>query len=67
MPRTRAKGNGDGRHVCLQPPAQAVAGHVAHNQRRQHHGNAEVTGRWQMGFDLYSVHQMVPPCHLFEA
>ena len=67
MPRTRAKGNSDGMLVSLQPPAQAVAAHAAHSQRRQHHANAEVIGHRQMGFGLYSAHQMVPPCHLFEA
>jgi len=61
MPRTRAKGNGDGKHVCLQPPAQAVAAHAAHSQRRLHQANAEVIGHRQMGFGLYSVHQMVSP------
>ena len=61
MPCTRAKGNGDGKHVCLQTPAQAVAAHAAHSQRRQHQANAEVIGHRQMGFDLYSVHQMVSP------
>ena len=61
MPRTRAKGNGDGKHVCLQPPAQAVAAHAAHSQRRLHQANAEVIGHWQMGFSLYRAHQMVSP------
>ena len=67
MPCTREKGNGDGKLVSLQPPAQAVAAHAAHNQRRLHQANAEVIGHWQMGFDQYRTHQMVPPCHLFEA
>ena len=61
MPCTRAKGNGDGKHVCLQTPAQAVAAHAAHNQRRQHHANAEVIGHRQIGFGLYRTHQMVSP------
>ena len=61
MPRTRAKGNGDGKHVCLQPPAQAVAAHAAHNQRRLHQANEEVIGHRQMGFGLYRTHQMVFP------
>ena len=55
------KGNGDGKNVCLQPPAQAVAAHAAHNQRRLHQANAEVIGHWQMGFSLYRAHQMVSP------
>jgi len=29
------KGNGDGKQAGLQPPAQAVAGHEAHSQRRR--------------------------------
>jgi len=61
MPRTRAKGNGDGTLVSLQPPAQAVAAHAAHSQRRLHQANAEVIGHRQMGFGLYSAHQMVSP------
>ncbi len=36
------KDNGDGKQVRLRPPAQAVAGHAAHGQRKQHHANAEV-------------------------
>ena len=60
-PCARAKGNGDGMLVSLQPPAQAVAGHAAHSQRRQHHANAEEIGLWQMGFSLYRAHQMVSP------
>ena len=53
------KGNGDGKQAGLQPPAQAVAGHAAHSQRRRQHANAEVIGHWQMGSGLYRAHQMV--------
>ena len=31
-----------GKHVGLQRPVRAVAGHAAHGKREQHHGKAEV-------------------------
>ena len=31
-----------GKYVRLRLAVQAVAGHVAHGQRKQHHGKAEV-------------------------
>ena len=39
-----AHGQQQGKHVRLQPPAQAVAGHAVYKQRKQHHENAEVIG-----------------------
>ena len=42
-----------GKHVSLQPQARAVAGHTAHGQRRQHHGNAEVICHRQPVFNLH--------------
>ena len=45
-------GNGHGKHVRLQPPARAVAGHAAHDQRRQYHGNVGVTRHRQLIFCL---------------
>ena len=39
-----AHGQHQGKHVSLLQPARAVAGHVAHGQRKQHHENAEVIG-----------------------
>ena len=37
-------GQREEKHVRLQPTAQAVAGHAAYKQRKQHHENAEVIG-----------------------
>ena len=39
-----AHGQQQGKHVRLQPTAQAVAGHAVYKQRKQHHENAEVIG-----------------------
>ena len=41
-----------GKYIRLQRPAQAVAGHAAHGQRQQQHGNAEVISLWQAVFCL---------------
>ena len=45
-------GNDTEKHVRLLPPARAVVGHAAHDQRRRHHGNAEVIGHCQLVFNL---------------
>lgn len=39
-----AHGQQQGKHVRLQPTAQAVAVHAAYKQRKQHHENAEAIG-----------------------
>ena len=44
------------KNVGLQRLAQAVAGHAAHGQREQHHGNAEVIGHRQAVFCLWRPH-----------
>ena len=41
-----------GKHVRLRPPARAVSGHAAHDQRGRHHGNAEVACHRQPVFNL---------------
>ncbi len=50
--RVHAHEQQHGKHVRLQPPARAIAGHIAHGQRRQHHGSAEVISHWQPVFWL---------------
>ena len=50
--RVHAHEQQHGKHVRLQPPARAIAGHIAHGQRRQHHGSAEVICHWQPVFWL---------------
>ena len=52
MLHTRASVQRRREHVRLLPPAQSVAGHAAHGQRRQHHANAEVICHWQPGSQL---------------
>ena len=47
MLHARASGQRHREHVRLLPPVQAVAGHAAHGQQRQHHANAEVICHWQ--------------------
>ena len=42
--------------VGLRRPAQAVAGHAAHGQQQQHHGNAEIIGHQQVIFSLWKPH-----------
>ena len=60
LPKTRQKGcvaythmgNAHGKHVRLQPPRRAVAGHAAHGQWRQYHGNVGVIRYRQLIFCL---------------
>ena len=42
-----------GKQIRLQRPAQAIVGHAAHGQRRQHDANAEVSGHQQAVFSLW--------------
>ena len=49
---TYAHGQQQGKHVRLQPTAQAVAGHAVYKQRKQHHENAEVIGHWRAVFKM---------------
>ena len=44
-----------GKHVRLRLTVQAVAGHVAHGQRKLHHGKAEVRWNWQPVFCLWKT------------
>ena len=41
-----------GKHNRLPQPGQAIVGHAAHGQRRQHDANAEVSGHQQAVFCL---------------
>ncbi len=45
-----------GKQIRLQRPAQAIVGHAAHGQRRQHDANAEVSGHQQAVFSLWRPH-----------
>ena len=44
------------RKTYRQRPARAVAGHAAHGQQQQHHGNAEIIGHQQVIFSLWKPH-----------
>jgi len=44
-----------GKCVRLRLAVQAVAGHAAHGQRKQHHGKAEVRWNWQPVFCLWKT------------
>ena len=45
----------NGKCVRLRLAMQAVAGHVAHGQRKQHYGKAEVRWNWQPVFCLWKT------------
>ena len=53
--------NGTENHVRLQPPARAVVGHAAYDQRRRYHGNAEGILTLTAGFQL--VGHVLNDCH----
>ena len=45
-----------GKQIRLPQPGQAIVGHAAHGQRRQHDANAEVSGHRQAVFCLWRPH-----------
>ena len=54
------------KNVGLRRAAQAVAGHAAHGQRQQRHGNAEIIGHQQAVFSLWKPHGITSALPTFE-